>query len=195
MGEPTENPGPNEPLHELLATHLPRLRAFVRLKMDPSLRGKESVSDVVQSACRELLDPDGGFEYRGEQELRSWLYSAALHKVQEKLRFHHAAKRDVGREVSPKSSAAEDMLLDCYATRLTPSRHAIGSEQLERFEQAFDQLSEKHRDVILCSRILGLSHAEIGAKLGMKTGAVRALLFRALTRLSVLVEKMETDGG
>src|SRR5688500_18938106 len=39
----------------ILAKHLPGLRAYVQLHMNPVLRARESASDLVQSACRELV--------------------------------------------------------------------------------------------------------------------------------------------
>ena len=38
-------------IDSLLEQHLPRLRAFVRLRMGPEFRAKESASDLVQSSC------------------------------------------------------------------------------------------------------------------------------------------------
>ncbi|MHC5066858.1 MAG: hypothetical protein ACYTG5_23125, partial [Planctomycetota bacterium] len=52
-------------LDELLAGYLPSLRAFVRSRLRPELRLKESASDLVQSVCRELLTGETGFEFRG----------------------------------------------------------------------------------------------------------------------------------
>ncbi len=178
---------------ELIAAHLPRLRAFVRLQMSPALRGRESVSDVVQSVCREFLGQADELEQRNEHELRSWFYQAALNRVRQKLRHHLAQKRDVRAEVAQSISASNDLLQQCYATHLTPSRAAIANEGIELIERAFDELPDDYRDVILLSRILGLPHREIGEKLGIGEGPGRAMLARALTRLSMIVERMRGD--
>jgi DNA-directed RNA polymerase specialized sigma24 family protein len=59
MGEAAQNPagGPGDQLaiEALLERHLPGLRAFVRLRAGPAVRTRESTTDVVQSACREVL--------------------------------------------------------------------------------------------------------------------------------------------
>ncbi len=179
--------------NDLIAAHLPRLRAFVRLQMSPALRGRESVSDVVQSVCREFLGQEDQLEGRNEHELRSWFYRAALNRVRQKLRFHMAEKRDIRAEAGQAPSASDEELLQCYATHLTPSRHAIGNEEIRQIEQAFDELPEKYRDVIIYSRILGLPHKEIGAKLGIEEGPARAMLSRALTRLSMVAERLRGE--
>lgn len=181
--------GPDEnERNEWLEQHLPRLRAFVRLQMSPALRGRESVSDVVQSVCREYLGQADRLAGHNDHELRSWFYQAALNRVRQKLRYHMAQKRDVRAEA--QGSAIDDVLRDCYATCLTPSRNAIANEEIERIERAFDELPENYRDAILYSRLLGMPHKEIGEKLGIGEGPARALLSRALTRLSMVVERM-----
>ena len=70
-------------------------------------------------------------------------------------------------------------------------------EEVLRIEQAFEELPENFREVITLSRILGLSHREIAEQTGSTEGATRALLFRALARLSRLldVEEDEHDAG
>jgi hypothetical protein len=57
--------GDAEALARLLTGFLPELRAFVRLRLGPELRARETSSDLVQSVCREVLADLDQFEYRG----------------------------------------------------------------------------------------------------------------------------------
>ena len=43
-------------MQRLLEEHLPRLRAFIRLRTNQAIRARESCSDLVQSVCREVLE-------------------------------------------------------------------------------------------------------------------------------------------
>lgn len=178
---------PEQPqVADLLQKHLPALRAYVRLRMGPVLRSREESSDLVQSTCRQLFQKLDSFEYRSEAAFRDWLYTAALNKIIDKTRHHGALKRDAGREVG-LSDASDDQLIDGYGSLITPSRDAAGREQVRRFESAFDRLTDEHKEIILLARFVGLSHAEIGERLGRTEGAARKLLFRALARLSTLL--------
>ena len=56
--------------------------------------------------------------------------------------------------------------------------------QLERIEAAFTRLSDDHREVILLSRIVGMSRAEVALALDKTEDSVRNLLHRALTELA-----------
>src|SRR5262245_16784174 len=161
----------------LLQRYLPRLRAFVRLRMDASLRQRESSSDLVQSVCREVLQHAGTFEYDGEERFRAWLFKTALHKILEHKRAAVAAKRDVRREVSMTDGVD---YADLRLALQSPSQVAIAGELAQQVEQAFDLLSDEHREVIALARIVGLPHAEIARQMDRGEGAVRMLLSRAL---------------
>lgn len=181
--------GDRASLERLLEAQLPALRAFVRLRMG-SLRRREESSDVLQSTCRQVLQSLGTFEYRGEAEFRDWLFTAALNKLTDKGRRQHADCRDVDREVHLGDGPSNDGELEqAYAFFVTPSRHAVAREHVQRLEAAFDALPEPQREVILLSRLVQLPHAEIGRRLGRSEGAVRNLLYRGLARLSWLLDR------
>ncbi|MBL8756565.1 MAG: sigma-70 family RNA polymerase sigma factor, partial [Planctomycetes bacterium] len=60
-------------------------------------------------------------------------------------------------------------------------------EELAALEGAFDALTDEQRDVVTWSRLLGLSHQEIAARLGKTEVAVRKTLSRALARLAAVL--------
>ena len=110
--------GERPALDELIHHYLPQLRAFVRLRVGPDLRVRESESDIVQSVCRELVEDWDDLDYRGEEAFRGWLFTAALSKVREKARFHGRQRRDKGREVADASGfLAGDRTLASGKTR------------------------------------------------------------------------------
>jgi RNA polymerase sigma factor (sigma-70 family) len=169
---------------DLLQRHLPSLHAYVRLKMGRLLAGREGSLDLVQSACREVLQDLPERPGLSESHLRHWLFVAAERKIIDRVRYLQAAKRDARLDALPAPGSSESATLsDLYATLGTPSQVVQGRELLERMEQAFAGLSEEHREVILLARLGGLSHAEIAAQKGSSEGAIRTLLYRALGKL------------
>lgn len=186
---PGEADGP-APIEALLQQHLPRLRAFVRLRTNEAIRARESCSDLVQSVCRELLE-ENRFEFRGEAQFRNWLYTAALRKIVARDRHWHAQARDVARELSPAAaeSGAAPALLDAYATVSTPSVHLERKESEAAFEAAFASLSAEHQEVVSLVKLVGLSHAEVATQLGKTEEACRQLLRRALIKLEIELDR------
>lgn len=176
--------GDDNAVQALLVRFLPELHAFVRLRMGPRLLARESSEDLVQSVCREVLDDLDHFQYEHERGFKSWLFIQALRKVQDRAKYHTRQKRDIKREVA----IDEAQFLSGYASFLTPSQVASQREDVVKLENAFEQLPQDYRDVITFSKLLGLTHREIGERMDRSETAVRALLYRALVRLGFLLD-------
>lgn len=179
-------------VEELLVRYLPGLRAYIRLRAGPAVRARENVSDVAQSVCREILRHVDRFQYGGEAGFKHWLFTTALRSIQNKDKQHRAQKRDVAREVRPEndtSGAGLAALLQAYRSFSSPSQRAMGHEELDRIELGFDQLNEEQREVIVLSRLVGLSNAEVAEHLGKSETATRSVLHRALVRLATILDE------
>ena len=166
-------------VESLVARHLSGLRAFIRLRLGPEIRARESASDLAQSVCREVLEQLDGFDYRGEAAFKAWLFTLATSKIRDRHRFHNREMRDPARE-------EHGLPIDAVAgyESLTPSRAAIDRENIERLERAFDQLPEHYREILTLSRIVGLRPEEIAEQTGRTTASVRHVLGRAIVRLA-----------
>ena len=127
-------------VERLIECYQPRLHAYIRLRLGDRVRAREATMDVVQSVCRELLAAAPGFEFRGEERFRDWLFTAALNKIRDKQRFHGRDKRDVARE-----QEIDDVGMQQAASLLTPSVDAIGRETAEALAAALAELDEAHR--------------------------------------------------
>lgn len=173
--EPPNRPDPthaSSALGDLLARTLPHLRVFVRRKLGERLSARDSVSDVVQSACREVLqDLDGGAP--DAEEVRKRLFRQAERKIVDRGRYWNATKRNPTDTPEPPEAEVP-----------TPLSHAERRDELERVLNALETLATDDRTAILLGVVLELPHAEIARQLGRSEGAARTLLCRALARLS-----------
>lgn len=174
-------------LNHLLERYLPGLRAFVRLRAGVA-HGREEHSDIVQSACRDVLENLERHRYGGDEGFRRWLYRTALRKIADRHEYYHAKKRDIGREgfLASNSSFAG-------GNTPTPSQHAIANEEAMRIDRALNAMPEDYREVVVLSRYVGLSHKEIADEMGRSELAVRTLLSRALARLAELLDEDGDD--
>lgn len=179
--------GDKDACETLMAQHLPALRGFVRLRLGRALRNKEESLDLVQSVCGDALADIQGFEYRGPESFRHWLMHRAENKIRSRGRFWSRSKRSTSQEVDTGPMGVEE--LREVAHSFTPSRNAAGREELERLEEAFAELAEDDRRVILLSRVVGLDHAAVAAEMDRTPLATRSLLSRALAKLAARLER------
>lgn len=167
----------------LLQQHLPALRAFVRLKAGPMLLARESCSDLAQSVCRDILEGSDRFRFGGEPEFRKWLFTTAMRKIADRAEHWQTKKRDARRE----QGGLDEQELCGFAAVYTPSHQAMAREELQRVESAFGKLAPEKQEVVLMSRLMGLSHAQIATELGKTEVAVRSTLSRALAELAAML--------
>jgi RNA polymerase sigma factor (sigma-70 family) len=76
--------------------------------------------------------------------------------------------------------------------------HAVSDRALGRIDviRALDRLKPRERSLLWLAYVQGFSHEEIAAQLGLRTGSVKALLFRARRRLvAVLGDRYRSGEG
>lgn len=176
----------------LLERYLPGLSGFIRHKTGPLIRERETVADVVQVVCCEVLKKLDKFQFGGEAAFKHWLYATALRQVRNRAKYWKREKRSAARELraddrKEDGSPSFGNLLEQYLTLTTPSRRLMSGEEIKRIEDAFSKLSDDHREIIALARFSGLSHKEIAERMGRTEKATRALLHRALEALSELL--------
>jgi RNA polymerase sigma-70 factor (ECF subfamily) len=177
---------------ELFANNLPALLAYLRSKVGGELAGRESVRDLAQSVCREVLRDIGKLEFGSEEQFRAYLFLQASRKVVDRYRYHKQEMRDPARVEPLPTDSQEADVLGTHGS-LTPSRVAGAKEELTRVEQALQLLPEAQRDAVLLSRVAGLGYQEIARQKGITEAAVRGLVARGLARLAGLLGQDRID--
>src|SRR5262245_21775213 len=86
-------------LSGMLHSQLTRLGRFLRRRWGPMLRAKESVSDLKQSVCRELIERWMRSPPPCREEGQRWFFQIAQRKLIDRLRYYGREKRNPLREV------------------------------------------------------------------------------------------------
>ncbi len=175
-------------LGQLCDAYGERVRRIVRLRMSPELRSQVDSMDLVQDtllmAVRDLDD----FTCHNDGDFLRWLTSVAENRIHDNVDRFHAQKRDIRRQVSLEKLAEHATSLERHGglplATTTPSVVLARREDLDRLEQAMDRIKPEYRKVIMLAKIEGLSHKDIGARLGKSPAAVAMLLSRAIVALS-----------
>ncbi len=186
--------GDDDALDRLCRVYGERVRRIVRLRMGRELRVKLDSMDLVQDALLNALRGLGDFTYENEGDFLRWLSRIAQNTLGHHVERLQADKRDIRREVR---------LDECKPTTggglagipgpvkiTTPSVIMARKEDLNRLEEAIDELKPEHKEVIVLAKIEELSYKEIGKRLGKSADAVGMLLSRAMVALTVAYGKV-----
>ena len=179
-------------LDQLCRVYAERVRWMVRLRMGKELRRNIDSMDVVQDVLIHALGGITDFTYENEGDFVRWLSRIAENALRDNWKRFHAEKRDIRKEVrlndrgpttGGRSGGAPGPI-----DATTPSVIMSRKEDLARLEQAIDELKPEYREVIVLTRIEGLSYQEVGNRLSKNSEAVRKLVFRAMSALTRIYE-------
>ncbi len=182
--------GDKSALSQLYMVYAERVRRILRLRMSKELRPKLDSMDLVQDALLSALGGIGDFTYKNEGDFLRWLSRIAQNALRDNLDKLHAAKRDIRREVrrvdfNPTTGGGfVAAAVPIEAT--TPSMIMSKKEDLDKLEKAIDELKPQYREVIVLTKIEGLSYREIGERLSKSPDAVRMLVPSAMAELTTV---------
>lgn len=187
--------GDKSALNQLYNIYAERVRWMVRFRMGGELRTKLESMDLVQDTLIHAFNGLGGFTYKNEGDFVRWLSKIAENELRGNLKKLHAEKRDIRKEIrldnygpttiaglagNPTSNKAA-----------TPSVIMSRKEELDKLARVMESLKSEYREVIVLTKIEGLSYKEIAAKLDKTTESVRKLLSRAMAELTVAFREFD----
>jgi RNA polymerase sigma-70 factor (ECF subfamily) len=173
-------------LDELFSKHRAYLHGILELRMDPNLRSRLDVSDVIQEAHLEALRRIDDYLDRRPMPFRLWLHKTAYECLLRMRRQHvEAKKRAVSRAMPlPERSS---ILLAGAAVGSTPSQQLMQEELAQRVREAIGRMDEDDREVLLMRNYEGLSNHEVAQVLEIEPDAASKRYGRALLRLRKLL--------
>lgn len=137
-------------------------------------RSEEDAEDVVQEtflkAYRNL------HRFGGQSEFSTWLHSIAAHCALDLLR------RRAHSQAQTRPLEAE-AIQAAVANEATPERAAYGSEIGREVARSLEHLSVMERTAFVLRHFEGRTIAEIGRTLGVRSGAAKNCVFRAVAKL------------
>jgi RNA polymerase sigma-70 factor, ECF subfamily len=141
------------------------LRAYLaRVTGDASL-----ADDLLQETYYRFLRARG--DYEGEAHRRNALFRIATNLVYDSRRRARA---------TPPLMVTEHEIADRRS-------EAVSTERASELRQAMSHLKPRERALLWLAYAQGSSHKEIAQSMGLRTGSVKLLLFRARRRLAVLL--------
>ncbi len=147
----------------------PYLKQVVRneLGLDAAAQSPDDPSDIVQQSLVKAVEKLCEFRGSSVNEWRAWLVAIARNEVRMSKRFWNSEKRSRQRVVTG------DMIQELDGNSDTPSSELRRAELRAQLDRAMSQLSNEQRQIIEWRQTDRLSHADIGAKLGISVDAAR----------------------
>jgi len=171
--------GDRSAFDQLFKLFADRLNAFIRSKIRPTYRPKLDVQEILQDTFVRAFRSIDSFHGKNFEEFRCWLTGVAGKTV---LRAEEQARRHKMLEIRDNFAALD----------ISPSRGMRREERFDRLQRALDTLSRDHREVILLTRIEGLSLKQAAEKMERSPEAVRKLFWRALKELRSTLTSTES---
>ena len=186
--------GDESALDQLCRVYSERVRWMVRLRMNKELRSKLESMDLAQDVLIHALRGLGDFTYKNEGDFIRWLSKIAQNALRDNLDKLHADKRNVRKELpldGYRSTANSRFVGSPGPIDITtPSMIMSRREELAKLEKAIDMVKPEYREVIVLTKIEGLSYREIGDRLSKSDDAVRMLLSRAMASLTIVFKRL-----
>jgi RNA polymerase sigma-70 factor (ECF subfamily) len=186
--------GDESALERLYRVYGERVRWMVRFRMGKVLRSRLESMDLVQDVFINAFGAIEDFTYKNEGDFVRWLSKITQNALADNWDKIHAAKRDIRKEhrFNSHNSATDGELREVHANldATTPSMIMSKREDLTKLEQAIDELKPQYREIVVLSKIEGLSYKEIGRKLGKSSDAVRMLMPSAMAELTTVFMRM-----
>ena len=144
----------------------------------------EEARDLTQETFLQAFRHLAGF--RGDADLRTWLYRIAVNQARNRWRWWKRRRRD--RTVSldaPAGSESETPLSASIRDEeaCDPERQALARERERALLSALRTLSRSYREVIVLRDIEGLSYEEVALALELNVGTVKSRLSRGRSEL------------
>ncbi len=186
--------GDESALERLYRIYGERVRWMVRFRMGKALRSRLESMDLVQDVFIHAFSGLGDFTYKNEGDFVRWLSKITQNAIHDNLDKVHASKRDIRKEhrFSSRNSATDGMFGEVRDNLnvTTPSVIMSKREDLTKLEKAIDELKPEYRDIVVMSKIEGLSYKQIGRRLGKNPDAVRMLIPSAMAELTTVFMRM-----
>lgn len=154
-----------------------------RLTQDPE-EARDLTQETFLQAFRNIA------HFRGDADLRTWLYRIAVNQARNRWRWWKRRRRDVTVSLDQSgSSNGDDANSTPLSARLSdkearnPEQLALAREREQVLTVALRALSRAYREVVVLRDIEGLSYEEVATALEISVGTVKSRLSRGRLEL------------
>ena len=124
--------------------------------------------------------------FRGESDLRTWIYRIAINQARNRWRWWRRRRREVTVSIdAPEIGGGRLGLVATLKANTVrdPEQDALLSERERALKKALSSLKQVYRETVILRDIEGFAYEEIAAALGINVGTVKSRLARGRQEL------------
>ncbi len=142
----------------------------------------EEAQDLTQDTFLRALKAIKNF--RGEANLKTWLFRIAINESKNRWRWFKRRKNDLTISLDAENNFTETPLSETIAdTSENPETEILRREREFRLTKLLSELPQNFREVIILRDIEGLSYEEIAVALSANVGTIKSRIARGREEL------------
>jgi RNA polymerase sigma-70 factor (ECF subfamily) len=147
----------------------------------------EEARDLTQETFLRAFQSIGSF--RGEADLRTWIYRIAINQARNKWRWWRRRRRDSTVSLDATSGGSNQTLIATLAENSeNPEQQTLSREREVALRTALQKLGRAYRETVILRDIEGFSYEEIATALSINVGTVKSRLARGRQELRQRLE-------
>jgi len=147
----------------------------------------DEARDLTQETFLRAFQSIGRF--RGEADLRTWIYRIAINQARNRWRWWRRRRRES--TVSLESTQGENdqtVIATLAASGASPEQQTLAHERESALRSALHKVGQAYRETVILRDIEGFSYEEIAATLEINVGTVKSRLARGRQELRAKLE-------
>ncbi len=147
----------------------------------------EEARDLTQETFLRAFQSVGSF--RGEADLRTWIYRIAINQARNRWRWWRRRRRDSTVSLDATSGQSNQTLIATLAEASeNPEQQTLAREREVALRAALQKLGRAYRETVILRDIEGFTYEEIATTLNINVGTVKSRLARGRQELRQRLE-------
>ncbi len=123
--------------------------------------------------------------FRGESDLRTWIYRIAINQARNRWRWWRRRRRDVTVSIDAPATNGQPSLIGTLKSDNgnNPERETLAHERERALRRALSSLKRVYREAVVMRDIEGFAYEEIAVALDISVGTVKSRLARGRQEL------------
>jgi len=127
--------------------------------------------------------------FRGEADLRTWIYRIAINQARNRWRWWRRRRQDSTLSLDAKLGQSNQTLISTLAEASeNPEQETLAHERQLALRSALQKVGRAYREAVILRDIEGFTYEEVAATLGINVGTVKSRLARGRQELKRKLE-------